>query len=139
MPASQLKQLKASLREQGVVGPQKSKKQKKQAARQGASKDKRVAKGVALDGIREKFNPFEAKTSARGSKYQFANGPGANGPVAVGRPGVTKGLGEEAVSSPARLQLNAWLTKCLAKENTSCGDAKAAKSWRNPRSQVRRK
>ena len=98
MPASQLKRLKASLREQGVVGPQKSKKQKKQALRQGASKDKRIARSAALDGMREQFNPFETKTSARGSKFQSANEPGTSGTTPIGRPGVTKGLGEEAVS-----------------------------------------
>ena len=133
MPASQLKRLKASLREQGIVGPQKSKKQKKQALRQGASKDKRVAKSVALDGIREQFNPFETKTSARGSKFQFANGPGINGSAPVGRPGVTKGLGEEAVSYVLNPSAFYWLTmNVAATENPLSRDAKTAESWRHP-------
>ena len=50
MPPSQLKRLKASLREQGIVGPQKSKKQKKENAQSGANKDKRVNRNAALAG-----------------------------------------------------------------------------------------
>ena len=75
---SQLKQLRASLREQGIVGNQKSRKQKREA----------------LENIRDKFNPFEAKAPARGSKFPFVNARnGAN----TGRPGISKGAGEEAV------------------------------------------
>ena len=95
MPASQLKQLKASLREQGIVGPQKSKKQKQRAGKTNATREKRIARNEALDNIREKFNPFEAKAQSRGSKFKFANAQ--NGATPVARPGVTKGLGEEAV------------------------------------------
>lgn len=97
MAPSQLKRLKASLRDQGVVGPQKSKKQKIQAASDRASKDKRVSRNVALEGIREQFNPFEVKKLARPTKFAPANGS-ANGAI-VGRPGVTRGLGEENVRS----------------------------------------
>lgn len=95
MPASQLKQLKASLRDQGIIGPQKSKKQKRQLGKPNATKDRGVARNEALENIRDRFNPFEKKAPPRGSKFQFANGQ--NGPTTVGRPGVTKGLGEEAV------------------------------------------
>ncbi|MCJ1338811.1 nucleolar complex protein 14 [Bachmanniomyces sp. S44760] len=92
MPPSQLKRLKASLKEQGLVGPQQSKKQKKQ----NVSKHKRVHRNVALQGIREEFNPFEVKQSSKGSKYEFTNVQGSGKKSAVvGRPGVTKGLGEE--------------------------------------------
>ena len=76
---SQLKQLRASLREQGVVGNRKSRKQKREA----------------LENIRDKFNPFEAKTPARGSKFPFINA--RNGANNVARPSVSRGLGEEAV------------------------------------------
>ncbi|MCJ1397008.1 nucleolar complex protein 14 [Xylographa trunciseda] len=95
MPPSQLKRLKTSLRDQGVVGPQKSKKQKKQAGKTGVSKDTRIRRDVALQGIREQFNPFEVKVASRGSKFQFANGGTRGSDGVVGRPGVTKGLGEE--------------------------------------------
>ncbi|KAA6416325.1 MAG: Nop14-like family [Lasallia pustulata] len=98
MPPSQLKRLKSSLREQGIVGPQQSKKQKKQVGKNGASPDKRVQRNAALQEIREQFNPFEVKAPSRGNKYEFTNSKSSNGGVAkgvAGRPGVTKGLGEE--------------------------------------------
>ena len=99
MPASQLKKLKASLREQGVVGPQKSKKQKKQANKIGKLKDSRIHLNAALQGIREQFNPFDVKAPPR-IKYEVASNKTMGGRVAKGavsRPGVTKGLGEENV------------------------------------------
>jgi len=90
MPPSQLKQLKASLRDTGILGPQKSKKQKK-----ANNKDahKRSQRNAALEGIRERFNPFEAKAPARRDKFDIAT----NKPTkkAIERPGVTRGLGEE--------------------------------------------
>ncbi|KAK4698155.1 nucleolar protein 14, partial [Lecanoromycetidae sp. Uapishka_2] len=97
MPPSQLKRLKASLREQGVVGPQRSKKQKKQASKIGALKESRIQRNAALEGIREQFNPFEVKAPSR-KKYEFASNRVAAGRVekgSVSRPGVTKGLGEQ--------------------------------------------
>jgi len=97
MPPSQLKRLKTSLREQGVVGPQKSKKQKKQDSKNGALKDSRIQRNAALQGILEQLNPFEVKASSR-TKYEFASNKVAAGRVGKGtvsRPGVTKGLGEE--------------------------------------------
>ena len=99
MPSSQLKRLKTSLREQGVIGPQKSKKQKKQARKNGVLKDSRIQRNAALQGIREQFNPFEIKAPSR-SKYEFASNRTAEGRIEKGtisRPGVTKGLGEENV------------------------------------------
>jgi nucleolar protein 14 len=90
MPPSQLKQLKASLRDHGLVGPQKSKKQKKAASKDGG---KRLQRNAALEAIRERFNPFEVKAPARPVKFEVtSNKPSKSGP---GRPGVTKGLGEE--------------------------------------------
>ncbi len=97
MPPSQLKRLKTSLREQGVVGPQKSKKQKKKDSRNGALKDSRIQRNAALQGILEQLNPFEVKAPSR-TKYEFASNKVAAGRVGKGtvsRPGVTKGLGEE--------------------------------------------
>jgi nucleolar protein 14 len=102
MAPSQLKRLKASLREHGIVGPQKSKQQKKQASKNGISKEKKMQRSAALQGIRDQFNPFEAKP-ARSSKYEFVNSD-RKATSAIVRPGVTKGLGEEIVrSSMARL------------------------------------
>ncbi len=99
MPPSQLKRLKASLREQGIVGPQKSKKQKKENAQSGANKDKRVNRNAALAGIREQFNPFEIKTNARGPKFEVTNARNVGGAAGTSsvkhRPGVAKGMGEE--------------------------------------------
>ncbi|KAF2221875.1 nucleolar protein 14 [Elsinoe ampelina] len=91
MPPSQLKRLKASLREQGLVGPQKSKKQKKSGRDQ--SVDQRLQKQAALQQIRDSFNPFEIKAPARNAK--FAHAADRNGPATVGRPGVTKSMGEK--------------------------------------------
>lgn len=100
MPPSQLKRLKASLREQGIVGPQKSKKQKKQLAQNGDSNEKRVNRASTLVGIREQFNPFEVKTSARGPKFDVTSNKTLSGRITksvAGRPGVKKSLGEENV------------------------------------------
>ncbi|KAM3419684.1 putative nucleolar complex protein 14 [Cercospora zeina] len=99
MPASQLKRLKQSLRESGVTGPQKSKKQKKQIA---SSKDqtRRNDRAAALQNIRDSFNPFELKaTNSRPAKFEHAsasNGAGTGKYKAVlHRPGVSKSAGEE--------------------------------------------
>ncbi|KAM3086748.1 nucleolar complex protein 14 [Clarireedia jacksonii] len=96
MPPSQLKRLKASLREQGIVGPQQSKKQKKQNAQNGANKEKKIRRSVVLTGIREQFNPFEIKTS-KTPKFEVTSNKTLSGRISKGikRPGVAKGLGEE--------------------------------------------
>ena len=78
MPPSQLKALKASLRQQGIVGPQKSKKQKKQNAQDGTAKDKRIHRTEALNAIRDQFNPFEYKWS-KGPKFEATTIKGSNG------------------------------------------------------------
>lgn len=90
MPPSQLKQLKASLRDSGVLGPQKSKKQRKTTNKDA---QKRGQRNAALEGIRERFNPFEAKAPGRREKFEIAS----NKPTkkTIERPGVTRGLGEE--------------------------------------------
>lgn len=100
MAPSQLKRLKTSLREQGITGPQKSKKQKRQANKNGAFRDARIQRSAALEGIREQFNPFEVRAPARPSKHDVASSKtlvGKGGKNAVARPGVTKGFGEEQV------------------------------------------
>ncbi len=102
MPSSQLKRLKASLRDQGIVGPQQSKKQKKKNAQDAlAKKDKRLRRSAALDSIREQFNPFQFKMNARGPKFQVTTSKPMSETAArgiKGRPGVTLSLSEERVS-----------------------------------------
>ncbi|KAF2850779.1 nucleolar protein-like protein 14 [Plenodomus tracheiphilus IPT5] len=93
MPPSQLKRLKASLREQGITGPQKSKKQKKALSK---NDDHRAQKATALASIRESFNPFEFKHLARPKKFDYVSTQPENGVKKIlGRPGVTKSAGEE--------------------------------------------
>jgi nucleolar protein 14 len=93
MPPSQLKRLKASLREQGITGPQKSKKQKKS---QNKNADARAQRYSALASIRESFNPFEFKHLARPKKFEYVSQNAADSKKVLGRPGVTKSQGEEA-------------------------------------------
>ena len=99
MAGSQLKRLKASLKEQGIIGPQQSKKQKRQTFQdQKANPDKRLKKSEALEGIREQFNPFQFKTNARGPKFEVTTLKPANDRAAKGisgRPGLAKAAGEE--------------------------------------------
>lgn len=93
MPPSQLKRLKSSLREQGITGPQKSKKQKKS---QNKNADARAQRDSALASIRESFNPFEFKHLARPKKFEYVSNKADNTKRVLGRPGVTKSQGEEA-------------------------------------------
>ncbi|WYZ34780.1 hypothetical protein EsH8_I_001056 [Colletotrichum jinshuiense] len=99
MAGSQLKRLKASLREQGIVGPQKSKKQKRQFAQDEKAKgDKRLQKSAALGQIREQFNPFDLKHNPRGPKFEVTTNRPQTGAAAKGihgRPTEAKSLGEQ--------------------------------------------
>ncbi|CAI7571239.1 unnamed protein product [Penicillium discolor] len=95
MPPSQLKQLKASLRENGVLGPQKSKKEKRQNAKTGVGAKNRNQREVALQAIRDRFNPFEIKTINKSSKFDVTTRDGNTTAGGGARPGVTKSLGEE--------------------------------------------
>ncbi|KAL4927907.1 snoRNA-binding rRNA-processing protein NOP14 [Aspergillus undulatus] len=94
MPPSQLKQLKASLRDTGVLGPQKSKKQKRQNAKTGGNAQNRAQRESALEAIRERFNPFEIRTVSR-NKFDVTTRDGDKSTTGRYRPGVTKSLGEE--------------------------------------------
>ncbi|KAH7627711.1 nucleolar protein 14 [Sordaria sp. MPI-SDFR-AT-0083] len=99
MAGSQLKRLKASLKDQGIIGPQKSKKQKRQNAQDAkASTDKRLQRHEALASIREQFNPFQFKTSARGPKFEVTTNKPQNDKLAKGiqgRPGLAKATAEQ--------------------------------------------
>ncbi|KAI1132050.1 Nop14-like protein [Nemania abortiva] len=107
MAGSQLKRLKASLREQGVIGPQQSKKQRRKIAQNGkANTNKRAA---ALESIREEFNPFDFKHNARGPKFQVTSNRPALGDAArgiAGRPGDAKALGEERRRQTLLVEMN---------------------------------
>ncbi|OLN88587.1 putative nucleolar complex protein 14 [Colletotrichum chlorophyti] len=99
MAGSQLKRLKASLKEQGIIGPQKSKKQKRQFAQDEKAKgDKRLQKSAALGQIREQFNPFDLKHNPRGPKFEITSNRPQTGAAAKGihgRPTEAKSLGEQ--------------------------------------------
>ena len=98
MPPSQLKQLKASLRDSGILGPQKSKKERRQNAKKGADARDRIQRNAALQSIREQFNPFEVKTPPRRVKFDVTSrDDGSQKTGGHVRPGVTKSLGEEKV------------------------------------------
>ncbi|KAF2662946.1 Nop14-like protein [Lophiostoma macrostomum CBS 122681] len=92
MPPSQLKRLKASLREQGITGAQKSKKQKKQKNNDAPA---RAQKATALASIREASNPFDFKSLARPKKFAYTTNQPQDARKILGRPGVTKSKGEE--------------------------------------------
>ncbi|RDA94467.1 hypothetical protein CP533_2236 [Ophiocordyceps camponoti-saundersi (nom. inval.)] len=99
MAGSQLKRLKASLREQGITGPQQSKKQKRKAAQDSRARgEKKLQRGLVLDGIRQQFNPFDLKHAARGPKFEVTTNRPATGDAAKGirgRPTQARAAGEE--------------------------------------------
>ena len=97
MPPSQLKQLKSSLRDSGLLGPQQSKKQKRQNAKTGANVHQRQQRNAALQAIRDRFNPFEIKVPAKRVKFDATTRDGTRSEQARVRPGVTRSLGEEKV------------------------------------------
>ncbi|KAF2764783.1 Nop14-like protein [Teratosphaeria nubilosa] len=93
MPPSQLKRLKTSLREQGITGPPKSKKQKRAPKSASHHQDRHAA----LQQIRDSFNPFELRPgNARPAKFESASAKSGNRYKDVlHRPGVSKSAGEE--------------------------------------------
>ncbi|EAW15101.1 snoRNA-binding rRNA-processing protein NOP14 [Aspergillus clavatus NRRL 1] len=95
MPPSQLKQLKASLRDSGVIRQQQSKKQKRQNAKTGAGAQNRLQRNAALQAIRDRFNPFEIKVASRSKFDVTTRDVGSKTTAARSRPGVTKSMGEE--------------------------------------------
>lgn len=100
MAPSQLKQLKASLRESGLIGPPQSKKKRRQNAKSGASAQARIQRAAALQEIRERFNPFDVKAPVKSVKFDVTTKDGSSvkaGTAGYVRPAVTKSLGEERV------------------------------------------
>jgi hypothetical protein len=141
MPPSQLKALKASLRKEGIVGPERSKKEKKNGATNGANRERNVRNSAALQNIRDQFNPFEVKSHKKGDKFEVVSNKTMNGRIQKGvkaRPGVTKGLGEENVcyaSHPyAHTPVVANTDDPLIVEtsNFTCGAPTAKQDWWNP-------
>ncbi|KAK5634431.1 hypothetical protein RRF57_010144 [Xylaria bambusicola] len=107
MPGSQLQRLKASLREQGVIGPQQSKKQRRKAAQNGKVNTNNRA--AALESIRDEFNPFDFKHNARGPKFQVTSNRPTLGNEAkgiTGRPGDAKAMGEERRRQTLLVEMN---------------------------------
>ena len=107
MPPSQLKRLKASLREQGLVSPQQSKKQR-QGAKNHRSKESGELRAAKLDIVREQSNPFNFKI-ANVPKFAVA-GKHDRQKAGTSRPGVAKSLGEEKVPCGFSSKLQSWLT-----------------------------
>ncbi|KAL9033421.1 MAG: hypothetical protein Q9214_007525, partial [Letrouitia sp. 1 TL-2023] len=98
MAPSQLKQLRSSLKEQGVVGPQKSKKQKKRAVKDGRLENGRFRRSTAIQHIRDQFNPFENRAPPRAIKHDTVNSTPLGSKAARGsitRPGIARSIGEE--------------------------------------------
>ncbi|RKF63848.1 putative nucleolar complex protein 14 [Erysiphe neolycopersici] len=93
MPPSQLKRLKSTLREQGIVGPQKTKKQRKKDALNGANKKKLLTREVALTDIREQFNPFEYRACIPKKKFESITQKTSK--ALVKRPGLIKSRDEQ--------------------------------------------
>ncbi|KAK6505407.1 nucleolar complex protein 14 [Arthrobotrys musiformis] len=89
---SQLKRLRESLKNAGVIGqPQKSKKAKKRARQNKSGNDARLSREAALESIREEFNPFEIKKTKE--KFSVAGGRKVKG--TEGKPSVSKQIGED--------------------------------------------
>jgi nucleolar protein 14 len=84
MGASQLKRLKASLKDQGLVGPSNSRKKRSKRV------DSRKNNEAALRSIREAFNPFDVKVNRQ--KHEVL-GRAVQG--SKGRPELTKQMEEE--------------------------------------------
>ena len=100
MPPSQLKRLKSSLREQGIP-VLKNPRSRKRPAKEPKAPAIESSEIVALQHIRDSFNPFELKAPSRPAKFQHANSH-TNGVAKTGsykdvlhRPGVSKSAGEE--------------------------------------------
>ncbi|SZF00286.1 unnamed protein product [Blumeria hordei] len=91
MPPSQLRRLKASLREQGVIGPQKSRKQAKKNQSNGI--EKKISRGDALTEIREQFNPFEYRATSKNPKFEVTSSQVTQGKTS--RPGLIKSQEEK--------------------------------------------
>ncbi|RKF71687.1 putative nucleolar complex protein 14 [Golovinomyces cichoracearum] len=73
MPPSQLKKLKSTLRERGIIGNQQSKKQRKKNTQNRLSQQNKFDRQAALTEIREQLNPFEYKALAKNQKFEVTS------------------------------------------------------------------
>lgn len=95
MAGSQLKQLKATLKAHGLTGQTNIKKNKKNTKRQAKDYD-REQKINTINKIREQFNPFEIKSNkSKGKILPNATRDSSDARIAVGKPGISKQIGEE--------------------------------------------
>lgn len=101
MAGSQLKKLKATLKEHGLTGQANIKKNKKNTKRKANEYD-REEKIKVINKIREQFNPFEVKTTRNKRNEDSKNSRDNNGKsgkdstrLAVGKPGISKQIGED--------------------------------------------
>ncbi|AET41373.1 snoRNA-binding rRNA-processing protein NOP14 Ecym_8077 [Eremothecium cymbalariae DBVPG len=88
MGGSQLKRLKATLQAHGLTGQTNVKKPK---GKRPSKEYDREERAQVLSKIREQFNPFDIKVNR--NKVQILTGDGSK--VAVGKPGISKQIGEE--------------------------------------------
>jgi len=89
MAGSQLKQLKAALRENGLTG-QTNVKRKGKSSKKAPSDTRRDDREEKIQKIREQFNPFEIKVNRNKTE---TNGRFIKG--AQGKPGISKQIGED--------------------------------------------
>lgn len=92
MAGSQLKNLKAALKAHNLTGQSNTTKNKKGSKRQPKQYD-REEKSRIIAEIREEFNPFEFKATR--NKRGMSSTGSAGGRVAVGKPGISKQIGED--------------------------------------------
>jgi nucleolar protein 14 len=88
MAGSQLKQLKAALKEGGLTGQTNIK--KKKGTKKAPSDTRRDDKQEVISKIREQFNPFEIKVNKKKKDYDTTRMKGGQG-----KPGISKQIGEE--------------------------------------------
>ena len=104
MAGSELKRLKATLKAHGLTGQtpaqtNKKNRSKSKLGKNGGARDRydAAAKRELLSQIRDQFNPFDIKTSRK--KWDVVGTGGVvaqrGGKVAVGKPGISKQIGEE--------------------------------------------
>lgn len=91
MGGSQLKALKASLKSHGLIGQSNTKGKGKGSKK--SSDRNRQDKEKVLANIRDAFSPFDLKTTKQKTDVIGRRVQGA-----VGRPGISKQIGEENVS-----------------------------------------
>lgn len=88
MGGSQLKRLKATLKQHGLTGQTNVKKNNK--SKKGPVDSRRDDREKITQKIREEFNPFEIKVNRKKFDVEGKSSKGA-----VGRPGISKQIGEE--------------------------------------------